>query len=297
MARAWATALDTDRYQWAQLDDGRIAVQAVPPNDVTEILSDGDKEVARNQDALLLSHRYINRRDRTGRVATDILIEDLLDDVAFAKRVQSNGPLLVEVPVDDGSAAVAASVMAMHAKRPGAIPDDDVAWAIQTLLAAAEAAFDDGQYFSQGADRSAALGLPIVLTTQPLAGAASINDVEAALLGLAQRSSVETRTYLAVALGRLFRHPCSTGSRCVHLFARDVLVETARRSALGPWNQETQRLDLRALEGPLDQGLESVDAEELTTRSPIIAPCVRWPEKSTLKPRRTSGPCRNSPRS
>lgn len=140
------------------------------------------------------------------------------------------------------------------------------------MLAAAGAAVDDGQYFGQGADRSAALGLPILLTTQPVPGAPSIEDVEAAVLGLARRGSVETRAYLAVALSRVFGEPCSP-SRCIHIFARDVLIESARRCAVGPWNQDTQRRDLRVLEGPIDQALGSVDVDELIPER--LSPAIR----------------------
>ncbi len=280
MVRGWAAMLDTDRYQWTQLEDGRTAVQFILPEDVTEILGDDDDQIARDQRALLLPQRYINRRNRTGRVSTDIPIEDILDDVAFAQDNQRSAKPTEKV--DDGSAAVAGSVVATHANQPGAIPDDVVVWAIQTLLAAADAAADDSQYFSQGADRSAALGLPIVLTAPPVAGAPNMDEIEIALLRLARRSSVETRTYLAVALGRVFHHPCSTGSRCVHRLAYDLLVEGARRCVVGAWNQETLQRDPGVLEGPFEHALETLPSDQIAAE--YLSPAIRGVTDAAVHP-------------
>lgn len=273
VVRGWAAYLDESNYTSEQLADGRMALVVMPPDDVVEALSVGNAENVRSQRALTLSYRYISDRHLTGRIQTDVPIEELLDDVAFARSIQADIPEFADVAMGDGLAAVAASVLAAHVASPGSVPAAEVAWSMHTLVAAAAAAKDDGQYFTQGADRSAALALPLALVAPAVEGGVDDATVGEALRRLATQSSSETRTYLAIGLAQLFDLPCSIEDACIHDLARDLLVDSARGAVVGPWNEKTQQRDEVVLPDPVHDALATFDAEDIISQR--LTPAIR----------------------
>lgn len=273
VVRGWAAYLDESNYTSEQLADGRMALVVMPPDDVVEALSGGNAENARSQRAVTLSYRYISDRHLTGRIQTDVPTEELLDDVAFARSIQVDIPELADVAVGDGAAAVAASVLAAHVASPGVVPAAEVAWAMHTLVAATAAAKDDGQHFTQGADRSAALALPLALVAQAVEGGVDDATVGEALRRLATQSSSETRAYLAIGLAQLFDLPCSIEGDCIHDLARDLLVDSARSAVVGPWNEKTQQRDEVVLPDPVHDALATFDAADIISQR--LTPAIR----------------------
>ena len=273
VVRGWAAYLDVSNYTAQQLEDGRMALVVMPPEEVVAALSAGNEENVRSQRALTLPYRYISDRHLTGRLRTDTPLEELLEDVAFARSIQAEAPELADVAVGDGAAAVAAAVVVAHLASPGSVPTEDVAWATQTLLAATAGAHDDWQHFTQGTDRSAALALPLTLISPPVEGGADAATSIAALRQLATSGSTETRSYLAIGLSELFTHPCTDMGTCIHEIARDLLVDSARSAVVGPWNENTQQRDEVVLADPIIDGLAAVAAQDIISQR--LSPAIR----------------------
>lgn len=273
VVRGWASYLDVSKYTAEQLEDGRMALVVMPPEEVVAALSAGNEENVRSQRALTLPYRYISDRHLTGRLRTDAPLEELLDDVAFARSIQAEAPELADVAVGDGAAAVAAAVVVAHLTTPGSVPAEDVGWATHTLLAATAGAHDDWQHFTQGADRSAALALPLTLISPPVEGGADVTTSIAALRQLATSGSTETRSYLAIGLSELFTQPCTDTGTCIHEIARDLLVDSARGAVVGPWNENAQQRDEVVLDDPIIDGLTAVDAQDIISQR--LSPAIR----------------------
>src|SRR5262249_35469558 len=123
-------------------------------------------------------------------------------------------------------------------------------------------------YFEQGADRSAARALPLLLLpaaeelrlacgTEATTG---LERVRAAGTRLAQAVASETRLYLARGLDPVWAERCDAGW-CHHEEAFSLVVESARDCVLGPWDQQAQQRSLGRLADPVVTSLNNLDAD------------------------------------
>ncbi|MBU5947672.1 ATP-binding protein [Streptomyces sp. PAM3C] len=281
VVRGWASCLDRSRYSFERGPDGTVLAQAEPPDDVITQLRPDNEDIARANQALALSNRYGIQRHSTA--SGPVSAGELTRDLAVARDLQTNPPRNnasdpAQAPADVAAYALQAALL--HGEE---LPPDDVAWAATTLLDIAETiqhTADDESFFPWGVDRSAARGLPLLLLPQAAdvrhtleldteAGKRRLND---GLHDLGCASTLETRIYFAASLDPLWAAPCVPDA-CHHHSAFEILQDSARHSAIGPWSQDGQRRDIRRLDGNLTQDLTSLPGDEILV--PQLSPAIR----------------------
>ena len=265
--RAWASSLDRSTFQDYETANG-VYVQATPPEDVVQALQRGREDSERVAEDIRLKVRYYVRRDEMR--AETIEPHELAGDLESAR-------MLLEAPSSfsahhpwDVPALVAAAALDAHLLRCVDVTDDALAFAVDTVLRVSEgAAFSgplefEGTYFEQGADRSAAGVLPLLLmpSAAPLRaiidgadGSETFGRVSAAGLSLAQAVANEVRLHLARGLDHLWATPCAQEGPCHHRVGWQIACETLRDCALGGWNPDIGRRAIVLLDEPLADSL------------------------------------------
>lgn len=273
--RAWASALDRDTYQ-AQHVEGGLQIQVNPPDDVVEALQAKNTDLARVHEALRLSVRYYVH-PRTGK-AEDLSADDLAGDLAAARELidssSSDSDDRWEAP-----AAVAAAALTAHLVNGVDLPTDDLRFAAQTLLRIGEGAvsphpFDSEEaYYEQGADRTAARALPLLLLPAAATlrahvdgsdGSTAYRQAAAAASKLARGLANEVRVHLARGLDPVWQATCTAGdSTCHHATALQLAVETMRDCVLGTWDPQTGRRAIVTLDDPVSDALAEAAADSI----------------------------------
>ena len=265
--RLWASSLDPESYQVWEAHEG-VYIQASPPEEVVEALKPDAEESERFQQEMRLYNRYYFEPQRGGPQA--IGPEELAADLSAAQR-------LLEEPSSCGAygrwdvpALVAATSLEAHILYGVELPEDALAFATDTVLRVGEGEAwprpfeSEVSLFEQGADRSAARALPLLLlpAAAPLLAAidAAEDDVysariSAACLNLARAVSCEVRLHLARALDHVWETPCSDDSRCHHEAGLRFTIETMRDCVLGDWTPDGQRRRFVVLDEPVGEAL------------------------------------------
>ncbi|MEV0082882.1 hypothetical protein [Saccharopolyspora sp. NPDC050642] len=165
-ARAWATCFDRSTYSVQETDDGFV-IESHPPAEVTAVLSAGMSGVLRSQESMRLIVRYHVKQENG--TAEPITTEDLVADLSSAVTLLDAQPEL-DASGWDASAAVAAYALTQHFVHGLPLPDDSLKIAANIVLRVGEGDMPqrdhdiEAPYFSQGAERSAARVLPLLLT-------------------------------------------------------------------------------------------------------------------------------------
>ena len=126
----------------------------------------------------------------------------------------------------------------------------------------------EDRFFEEGADRSAARALPLLLL--PAAdrlrtvidgadGWTTFQRAEGAGLNLAQAAAYEVRLHLARALDHVWKTPCAQHGHCHHDSGWRIATETMRHCVLGERAPDTGRRKIVVLEEPLTESLASAD--------------------------------------
>jgi hypothetical protein len=273
--RNWASLLDRTRYR-AYTKDGMTVVQAVPPEDVQEALAPGNQDLQRGNEALRLVNRYFwQRRARPPR-APEPSAEELAADLVTARGLVEDPPSASAAGEWDTAALVAAAALEAHLVRNVMVAEDAVEFSVETILRIGEAVTptDDlefsGSMFEQGADRTAAGAIPLLL----LPRAAQLRehaDTEAdgegsrclaAARRLARGVADETRLHLARGLDPLWATSCASDP-CHHKLALELAIESMRDCALGNWDNAAQRHRVRIISDPVKQRLAEVADDDL----------------------------------
>lgn len=273
-ARAWASGLNRSTYSVQQTDEGYL-IESHPPPEVTAVLMAGMDDVLRSQEAVRLAVRYHVKQEEGA--AEPITAEDLVADITSAATLLDNPPGL-DAMGWDAPAAVAAYALEQHLVHGLSLPYDIVRLAADIVLRIGEGDIPqrdhdiEESYFSQGADRSAARVLPLLLT--PAAdparrvldgadGAAAYTRVEAAVTGLARTTVLQTRLFLARGLDHVWASPCTHDDTCPHRAALRVAIETMRDCVLGPWDMERQERATETLDEPVADTLPAVPDDNI----------------------------------
>ena len=184
-------------------------------------------------------------------------------------------------------ALVAAAALEAYLLRGADLPHDVLAFAADTVLRIAEGETrprqDESQatYFEQGADRSAARALPLLLLPVPAPLRYEFPFERAARAGgnLARVVPSEVRLHLARGLDHIWHTPCAEHGRCHHEVGLRLATETMRDCVLGRWNPGTGRREIVALEEPVNESLantdgDSIDAYRLDAAIRALAPAA-----------------------
>lgn len=268
-ARAWASGLDRSTYTMQKTDGGYL-FESHPPAEVAAVLSAGMSGVLRSQEAMRLTVRYhVKQEDGT---AEPITTEDLVADLNSAVTLLDD-PTELDAMGWDAPAAVAAYALTQHLGHGQPLPDDSVKIAADIVLRVGEHELPQRDhyiaesYFSQGADRSAARVLPLLITptsghlrrlVDGADGTTAYARAEAAVTGLAHANVLQTRLFLARGLDHVWASPCAHDAACPHHAALRTTIDLMRDCVRGPWNMEHQEHPIEVLDDPVVDTLRAV---------------------------------------
>lgn len=285
--RGWAASLDRDAYEVRQQNDQIVVQQAADP-DVEQVLAPTNADLLRTNDALGLALRHAYVRDNGGR-PPELADDALAADLALARSLLAHPPGTAAFTAD-GPVAAAATVVELRLTNRAGCSDDDLAWSAEVLLQVARNNagrrpddYDDS-FFSQGADRSAARALPVLLLPSAsglraalgLRGAEGVDGLVEASRAVAANGAEEARLAYARGLDHVWAAPCDSAQlagRCHHQVAFDLVVDSLLQSRLGPWDQQAQRRAVASLDPPEPAALDAVDGEDVLVRR--LAPALR----------------------
>lgn len=265
--RSWASGLDRATYEARQAEGG-ICIQSTPPDDVAAALRHNSEEMKQTGEATRLIVRYYIEPFKG--TALPPSAEDLAADLAVAEQLLDSPPDYSPGGPWDAPAVVAATALAASIVSGTDLPAEALRFAAETVIRIGEGAvephpFDnEGSYFEQGADRSAARALPLLILPDAAELRASLDGgdgseayarVTAAAGSIARSLPDEVRVHLARGLDRVWEAPCTTHGACHHCTAFQLAVETMRDCAFGPWNPDTGRRQLIELADPVDRAL------------------------------------------
>ena len=261
--KVWASCLDRSSFQVHEVPDG-LHIQATPPEEAVQALQYDNEELARVAEEYRLINLYFYKRNEADFEA--IGPDDLVVDIGTARTLLETPTLRSVHHPWDVPALIAAAALEAHLLHGVDIPDDALSFAADTVLKVAEGEASpglyefEGTYFEQGADRSAARVLPLLLI--PAAahiravadgedGSATFERASTAGLKIAQAIASEVRLHLARGLDHLWATPCVQDGPCHHQVGWQIVTETMRDCALGDWIPETGRRSITVLEEPL----------------------------------------------
>ncbi len=272
--RNWASAFDRDSYR-LYTQDGQTYLKSTPPADVEAKLAAANQNFARGHDTIRLLNRYfIPHQKPTETPPEPPSKTELETDLDTVKALLEDPPAASPIGVNDAAALVGAAALHAALLQDTQLAEDRLLLAAEILLAVADATPQpdgleyDGTFFEQGADRTAAKAIPLLLLPDaaPLRRALGDHDGQSRILPaahkLARALPAETRLYLARGLDALWRTPCD-GAPCHHLFAFELGVESMRECVLGQWDQAGQRRQLERLDDPVADSLHSIEGQEL----------------------------------
>ena len=274
-ARAWASSLDRNSYEFRETEQG-IAVQAKPPEDVVQALQESHQDAELTNESIRLFVRYVVDPDKEHAkpISKDELVADM---VAARKLLESPSSLLVHNPWDI-SALVAAAALEAHFVDGSGLPDETLSFAAETVLRIGEweaspREFEfEGTYYEYGADRSAARVLPLLLL--PVAaqlrtaldesdGRTTFERALRASVNLAQAVAYEVRLHLARGLDHVWKTPCQKSGHCHHELAWRIATETMSHCIYGARDRETGQRSVLSLTEPLTESLARASAESI----------------------------------
>ena len=273
--KAWASCLDRAGLRVHETPEGTY-IRATPPEEVVQALEDGSEEAGLAEEAVRLLVRYNVRRAEMGAETVDP--DGLAADLESAHRLLDAPPPFVAHRPWDVPALVAAAVLEAYFVRCADVPIQALKLAADTVLRVSEdeaprGLFDyEGTHFEQGADRSAARALPLLLTpaAEPLRtlidgsdGLTAFRRISAAGLKLAQAVANEVGLHLARGLDHLWAAPCVQEGPCHHQAGWRIISETLRGCALGKWKPDVGGREIVLLEDPLSESLTAVPGDSL----------------------------------
>ncbi len=280
-ARRWAAALDRNSYDATQTDEGVVVRQREDP-EVAEALEAQRVDYTRFNQSLRLQSRYVDRLDQIRR-PPPLVLDELTADVAVARDLLDNPPAAGDQLSSEGPIATAAAALEGAYLDGLDVPLDDLLWSTQTLLDVAAERIgrtpndvENDQLYPHGADRSAARGLPLLLTPPAVELRQALADsgaapTDSALTWLFTVAPIEVRIFASRALDAAWASPCA-GSPCHHRFAFDLVEDSVRHASVrrSSWNPEESR---GPLSGPLVRALAA--ASERDVVAPDLSPALR----------------------
>ncbi|MBK7164253.1 MAG: hypothetical protein IPH81_02895 [Candidatus Microthrix sp.] len=293
--RAWASVLDRDTYRAERTDNG-LRIESEPPAEIVEAMRPDTEELERSQASMRLTGRYCIEPMRGQPDRFDA--KDLAVDLMTARELLECPPAIGVSDPWDVPAAVSARALEARLLRSVEVPNELLGFAADTVLQVAEGSpqqleFEES-YFEQGANRSAARVLPLLLLPHAEAVRVEVDGTDGsttfdrAIGGgalFANAAAHEVRLHLARGLDHVWRVPCVEQGQCHHQIALDIAIESMRDSVLGDWNDKSQRHNLAISRIPWSKRSPIL----LTTRSILCALTQRfghlrqrrWPEPAS----------------
>ncbi|MBL3802979.1 AAA family ATPase [Streptomyces sp. BRB081] len=274
-----AAYLDSSNYRTVELPEGkgRFLVNEA----VLRIHTVAEAAQQMIDDRFQLSMDAQRARDRSD----DVDVRELLDRFATVEADHQHTP-----PPDDPwkleDIAALVAVVVLRAARAGAETGEQgpVQWAAHELVRAATCttpALQSGidvihvEMNPQAGDRSAAMGLPLLLGAPELRAKAALsgNEIRAAIQQLAGSAFIEVRSALADTLDGLWQHTGCTGpDDTAHTASLAALAQMVASSGLGPEDGVYTARQHQQVTEPLDGALRSgAPVLDLRLAAPAVA--------------------------
>lgn len=268
-ARMWACVLDRDKYQIREVEEG-IIIEIKAPNDVAQALQERseDADLKIKAGALLSRYSIISQEVVSKLINPD----DLISDIAVARDLLNKQVVLAR-SYWDIPALVAAAALKAYLVDSISLPDDVLLLSVEIVFHIGEDVVNARQleigyeFYEDGADRSAAKILPLLLlpiSAQLRAlvdnenGSNTFERAVNACFNLARAMTDEVRLYLARGLDHLWKTPCCAENGCCHHeLGWKMVIEMMRRCVFGPWNPETRQRPILTLNEPIIESLAS----------------------------------------
>ncbi|MFG1774778.1 hypothetical protein ACGFIX_34825 [Nocardia salmonicida] len=297
--RGWAGYLDRRTYI-ATRADGQIYIESQPPPEVSQVLEPLAEYSRRSSESIRLNVRYnVNRNDeQTRALGSDELAADLTSAQHLFEDPEWRRSEDWDVP-----AMVSAAALEAYLLRALSLPESGLSFAATLLLQIGEGESPrheyeyHSSYFEQGATRSAARVLPLLLLPAAdhlceqisAADNAPTHDrIVAAATNLATDEVDEVRLHLGRGLDHIWPQPCSSLTQCHHKTAYQLIVATMRNCIFGDWDIDEQTRPIVALADPVEQSLATVHGNDilpsrLDAAIRALAPAVTRPHCVTEK--------------
>ena len=272
---AWASCLDRDKFQVHETTNG-VFVQPTPPDDVMEKLQDSNRDFERFSNEIQLSVRYFYKTN--GSDAGPFEQDELEAGISSARELLADPTSFGAHHPWDLPTVIAATALESRLLRDVDLKEESLAFAAEVVLKVSEGEVPTGlfdfeeSYFEQGADRSAARTLPLLLTptAAPLRAlvdgaddSAAIDRILAAGLHLALAMVNEVRLHLARGLDNVWAAPCVQNGSCHHQLGWEIAKATMRDCRLGDWDREMGMRSVVILGEPIAKSLKDTRDEAI----------------------------------
>lgn len=276
MIGSWAAEFSAENYE-ASVVEGGVVVQFGRPAELEAALAPSDAEIKATQAFLRLQVAYALKNETPEAWP----VNSITADIAEARRLMDESSSAMLNRHENPVVAVAAAGLRAHALGLATLELTELNWAVDIVLTAAEEPWVDGfssssSLFSMGADRAAAIAVPLLLLPVFEHLDVDAGRLQRALISLATSVYDEVRTAFAKGTAPVWAANCATteGTVCTRheplWEAIQACISTVR---LGPWEYETQRRQPIPLEGPFEQTLLTVPDDELLVnrlRMPVV---------------------------
>ena len=272
--KAWASSLDRDKFQVHEAPDG-LRIQATPPAEVVQALQHDNEELERVGEEIRLTNRYFLKLNEADSEV--IGPDELTVDIASA-RMLLEAPTALSANPWDVPTLIAAAALEAHLLHGVDVPREALSFAVDTVLRVSEGEAPPGPwefeetYFEQGAERSAARVLPMLIipdaahlraVVDGADGLAILRRASAAGLKIARAVANEVRLHLARGLDHLWATPCVQEGSCHHRVGWQIAVETMRDCAMGSWNPDLAARSVTVLDEPVAKSLANTSDDSI----------------------------------
>jgi hypothetical protein len=303
LVEGWASMFRPENYTAYRSDDGSIVVEHEPPEPVAAALTPTAVELNIRREAMRLLSTYSDRNhlfsDRNSLLRSSHP-ETPIADIALARQLAANDPVRRSLYPLDPVAAVAAAVTISHAFGRATAGDDDLRWAADTVLTAANPPVDVMSHkstYPMDGVLAAAKSVPSLLLDEFDHLALDPSRMEDAMTALATRTSPEVQSTFVTGCSPVWRAPCNPDAESETACRRHGPSWRAAQAGLadcrlGAWNQHAQRRP-EYLPPPYADTLPAVPATNLLVNrlampiacaaSARAAPCIRSEAAATLE--------------
>lgn len=204
--------------------------------------------------------------------------DELAADLATARKLLENPSSRGIYGPWDTCALVAAAALEAHLLEGAGLPEEALSFAAEIVLRIGEGEagprpfeFED-TFFEEGADRSAARVLPLLLLPSATelramlderSGSATFERAFRAGVNLARAVTDEVRLHLARGLDQVWKTSCVKNGHCHHDLGWRIATETIRFCVRGDWDLETGRRSVLPLGEPVTESIAAVDDDSI----------------------------------
>ena len=265
VGRTWAAEFDFANYRVTQTNDGAI-ISFERPDELEEALAESTARLSATNELYRLQAAYALKNETPEEWPLDHLREDINVARALMEKRQTDGFGYPE----NALIALASAAIYGYALGLAVLEEDDLEWAALGVVQTAVNVQVDGfaghtSMFAMGADRAAAVALPLLLLA-PCEGVIDPLVLSHALKSIASSPFDEVRWAFAKGCRRVWTAPCSGDGKddCSrHGPLWSAVEEGLSQCVLGPWDNELQLTTTLSLRRPYAQSLRQVSDKDI----------------------------------